>query len=569
MQAVAGAADAEAVGLDGEGAHARHLGDPPVDIGDDLCLAAAALLPRRQRQHHEAGIGTGAEAGDGENVLHLAIVAHRQDKAFQLAHLLACVFEADALRRGNAQQRDGAVLGWRQFLRNGAHQRKGRAGDDQRDHDDDERRIERLVQQDVVEPHHQAAEPAQPAGHRMAVVVLPAPDQPRRQHRAQRQRDDAGQQDREGEHKAEFAEQPAGLAGQEGNRDEHRGKRRRRCDDGEEDLARSDDGRGARAEPLVAFAHYVFKHDDGVVDDHAGGQHQREKRQDVDREPGQIDRRERAEQRDRQRDGRDQRGAPVEQEEEDDRDDDGDRQNERPAHLVDGAANEGRVVAGDADFDAFGQDLLHLRDGRAHAVGDFQRVRLRLADDAHADAGLAVGAQRRVARIGAERDRGDILELNPAVDEQVLEILRRGDVRRRAHDDVLRVGGQRAGRDVVGDACQRVAQIGDGQAEGRQPRLVDVDAEDLVAVAIDRHVGDARHRGKPIDHLVLDEDRHVLDGQGVGGDGEPHDRIGIGVRLDDARLVGAVGHVVGHAAKRVADIGGGASKGRCCRRIRW
>ena len=41
--------------------------------------------------------------------------------------------------------------------------------------------------------------------------------------------------------------------------------------------------------------------------------------------------------------------------------------------------------------------------------------------------------------------------------------------------------------------------------------LVDVDAEDLLAVAVDLHVGDARRRRKRVDDLILDEDRHVLD----------------------------------------------------------
>ena len=45
LQAVAGAADAEAVGLDREDAHARHLPDEPVDVGRDLLLAALALRP--------------------------------------------------------------------------------------------------------------------------------------------------------------------------------------------------------------------------------------------------------------------------------------------------------------------------------------------------------------------------------------------------------------------------------------------------------------------------------------------------------------------------------------------
>ena len=83
--------------------------------------------------------------------------------------------------------------------------------------------------------------------------------------------------------------------------------------------------------------------------------------------------------------------------------------------------------------------------------------------------------------------------------------------------------------------------VGDGQAEARELGLVDVDAEDLLAVAIDLHVGDAGDRRERVEDLVLDEDRHVLDRHGVGGDGKAHDRVGVGVGLDDARRIGVFG----------------------------
>jgi hypothetical protein len=46
------------------------------------------------------------------------------DEALDLAHLLAGVIEADALRRGNAHQRHRTVLGRGQFLRDGAGKEK-------------------------------------------------------------------------------------------------------------------------------------------------------------------------------------------------------------------------------------------------------------------------------------------------------------------------------------------------------------------------------------------------------------------------------------------------------------
>ena len=102
--------------------------------------------------------------------------------------------------------------------------------------------------------------------------------------------------------------------------------------------------------PCAAAAHDVLEHDDGVVDDEAGGEHQREQRQDVDREAHHVDRGQRADQRHRDGQRRDQRRAPVAQEEVDDR-----RRrcttesaSVRSTSWID-AVDEDRVVAGDED----------------------------------------------------------------------------------------------------------------------------------------------------------------------------------------------------------------------------
>ena len=71
---------------------------------------------------------------------------------------------------------------------------------------------------------------------------------------------------------------------------------------------------GARPKPSAAPAHDVLQHDDGVVHHQAGREHQRQQGQDVDREADEVDRRERADQRHRDGHRRDQRGAPVAQE---------------------------------------------------------------------------------------------------------------------------------------------------------------------------------------------------------------------------------------------------------------
>ena len=76
---------------------------------------------------------------------------------------------------------------------------------------------------------------------------------------------------------------------------------------------------------LLDVALDVLDDDDGVVDHQAGGQRDAEQGQRVDREAEQLDEGEGADQRHRDGDRRDERAAPVLQEEEDDQDDQDDR----------------------------------------------------------------------------------------------------------------------------------------------------------------------------------------------------------------------------------------------------
>jgi hypothetical protein len=87
LEAIAGAADTEAVGLHREDAHGRHFLGDPVDVGHDLLLAALALVPRCQRDHHEAAVVLAVVAGILEDAHHLAGIAQRLQQLLDAAHL--------------------------------------------------------------------------------------------------------------------------------------------------------------------------------------------------------------------------------------------------------------------------------------------------------------------------------------------------------------------------------------------------------------------------------------------------------------------------------------------------
>ena len=317
LQAVAGAANAEAVGLHRKDAHARHLPGEPADLGHDLLLAAVALVPWRQRHHHEAGIVGAVPAGALEGIADFAGIAQRLDQFLDLLHLLRRVVEADALRRVDAHEHDGTILGRRQFLANRAEQREGGGCKQQRDQEHDPRRIEADAQAAPVERVQRAADAGADAA---AAFVMKRRDRQhaRGKHRTKGQRHDGGQKHRYCENEAEFAKQAAGLAGQEGDRHEHGDQRQRRGDDGEEHFLGAKHGRGAWPHAFVASSHDIFQNDDGVIDDQARRQHQGEQRQYVDREAGEIDGGDRPDHGDRHRKPRNERRAPVEEKHVDD-----------------------------------------------------------------------------------------------------------------------------------------------------------------------------------------------------------------------------------------------------------
>ena len=83
------------------------------------------------------------------------------------------------------------------------------------------------------------------------------------------------------------------------------------------------------AKPSAQFPLHVLDDDDGVVDDDADRQHQAEQGDGLMLKPERVHRREGADQRDRNGDGRDHRHPPVLQKDVDDEDDQGQRFQQR------------------------------------------------------------------------------------------------------------------------------------------------------------------------------------------------------------------------------------------------
>ena len=159
------------------------------------------------------------------------------------------------------------------------------------------------------------------------------------QHRAkggaQGQRDEARDQGRNGDRDRELAEELPGNARQEGRRHEHRAQRQRDRDQRSADLVHGDMRGLCRRHAALEVALDILHHHDGVVDDDADGEHKAEQRQIVQRNPERVEESEGADQRHRDGDDGNDRGAPALQEQEHNADHEQDRDEDRLDHLVD------------------------------------------------------------------------------------------------------------------------------------------------------------------------------------------------------------------------------------------
>ena len=151
-------------------------------------------------------------------------------------------------------------------------------------------------------------------------------------------------------------------------------------------------GLAAAACPRSMWRDDVLQHDDRVVDDEAGRDGQRHQRQVVEAVAGEVHDAERADQRHRHRDARDQRRAPVAQEQEHHQDHQ--RRSRSPACARPRAARRGSSACGPSrrrGRSRAGIDARSCGSSAVHAVDGLDDVGVRLAVDDQQHRRLAVG----------------------------------------------------------------------------------------------------------------------------------------------------------------------------------
>ena len=104
----------------------------------------------------------------------------------------------------------------------------------------------------------------------------------------------------------------------------------------------------------------ILDHHDGVVDDDADGQHDRQQRDRVGGIADRLERDEGADQADGDRKRRDQGGPHAPEEQKDHDDDEDERLDQRLLHLVDGIGDEDRRIVGDLPGEIVGESRFQL-----------------------------------------------------------------------------------------------------------------------------------------------------------------------------------------------------------------
>ena len=258
--------------------------------------------------------------------------------------------------------------------------------------------------------------------------------------RRQRDGDDGREHRRHGDRHGELLVELPGDAGDEPHRHEHGGEDQRDGHHRPLHFLHRLDRRFAHGE---AAAHLVLDgldHDDRVVDHDADREHHAEQRQRVDREPEQLERRERREQRHRHGQHRDQRGAPVLQEQEHDDQHEDQRLDEGMDDFFDRRFDELGGVVDDLVVEALRELAGEAGDLRLQQAGRLQGVGAGDQRHGHERGGLAVDRRDVAVAARAEFDPPDV----PDADER--------PIRLRADDDV----GELVGLDQPALHAQRV-----------------------------------------------------------------------------------------------------------------
>ena len=375
--------------------------------------------------------------------------------------------------------------------------------------------------------------------------------------------DEAGE-DRDDVGHAQRREQPPLDAGEREQGDEHQDNDGGGVDDARAHLLGrlGDDGkrrRRLRLGPVLAQApEHVLDADDGVVDQLADGDRESAQRHRIDGEAEQLKDDHRHQHGYRNGRQRNERRAPVHQEQEQDHGDDDEGLDQNSQHIVDRDLDERSLPKQHVDGgDALRQDALEIAQGGLNLPGQLEGVGVGLFLNAKDDGGIAhvsgvaaFDTRRIVHRGDLTEPDCDPLAIGNSQGFQVLQAGRAGEI---ANEILAPMLVDEAARAVGAELPERGLDLAARDVEARHLREVErhavlahlpADGDDL------GHAGDGEQPGT--DHPV--DDLPDLHGTcGVAGHGDQHDLAhdrGHGRHL----RTGVAGQLLAHHAKPFCDL---------------
>ncbi len=319
------------------------------------------------------------------------------------------------------------------------------------------------------------------------LLVIDGFQNTRAEHRRERERDEARDEDGHRNRYRELPEHTPDDAAHEQHRNEHANQRHCHRDDGKADLAGAGDRRLEGRHASLDIAIDVLQNDNGVVDDKAHAQDQREQCHIVDGVAENIHRAERADNGKRQGQRRNHRRAPRAQEQED---------HQHHQHhgfqkrALDGAhrvADRDRTVDQNFDADCTRHRSPEFRQSALYVVDDIDGVRVGLTVDRKVDRALVVVPARDALVLDAILDDSNVGQLDRGAvapgDDQILILLRVRLLGTHIERKVLLRAGDHAERRIRRGRGDCLVHFGQRYAARRDRLRIDPNAKRILLAA--------------------------------------------------------------------------------------
>ncbi len=547
-------------GLEGADHHIGNAGELGTQRAGELGGGDVALGPVGELDDHHTGLIAATAKGGGAEAqrLHHSFTQHRHDGGLHLLHVALHPLDAGPLRPLDEDIDDAAILG-----RGKAGRQLGKEGTDTAQTEQQHQRrpagaTQHPRQQVAIVPL-QPAEPAiEPGGE--PVRFIQRAHQPGAHGRGQGQRHQRGAEHRKRKQNRKLGKEPPHHAIHKGDGDKHHHQHGGGGDDRKAHFPGAVPGGQQGRFPPLQMVVDVLHHHDGIIHHQADGKDQRQQGDEVDGKAEIPGADKGGDERYRHRNGRNERGAPLPEEQIEHRHHQHGADGQGLVHLVDRLLDKDGGVVIHLELGPLRQEALHLAEFLLDPLRHCQRVGGGLGDDADTQALFAVALIGAVFVLGSHLHVGDIGQIDALAvggcgDLQLLEIFRcvveTGDLHRHGHGVVADLAPRQL--DVL--PLESLFHIAHRDATGRHVGRAQPHIHHLGEIAGERHFAHPVHQTQGVD-------QHAVGVVGHGGaihlaaaEVEPDRHIAVAAVLGHQRLVHIIGQLALGTGKGISHIG--------------